>query len=392
MLTEQEIAKLRADALKILSPIKPADENTKADEKLLFTAQRSDAGRLLPQYFLVYFLFSDLLGFRNLGRFEKVAWSFPIDFEGQAYLIEHRKFGLGIFIQNKENEDSAKIIANKITKAVKKIKPFYNHLAEEAVINSKLNIENNNQGLFSRYNYLRKLFDKQIALYIKNKDVVKTKEYFDKDGKFRSSSSSMVGFKYLHQANWLAISCIDAFYSWTEHLFIHLTIVGHQLSEGEQIIKLIEAEWKEKFRRAIPIQDKEIKLIYDELLTVRQQLRNFVAHGAFGKNGNAFHFHSKTGAVPVLLNHNQTKNRFSLSGSLSFNELAVMDLIDKFIKLLWEGPLKPAMYYTQKLGLPTILTLAKNGQYEMAMSDFSIMEHFAEHISREIDNAANMDW
>jgi hypothetical protein len=37
-----------------------------------------------------------LLGFHDLGRFEKLAWSVPIDFEGIAYLIEYRKFGVGV--------------------------------------------------------------------------------------------------------------------------------------------------------------------------------------------------------------------------------------------------------------------------------------------------------
>ena len=84
-----DVDKYKSIALERLFPIKPVDENTETKKDFLFSATRSDAGRHLPDYYLVYFLFSDLLGFKNLGKFDKVAWSFPIDFNGKAFLIEY---------------------------------------------------------------------------------------------------------------------------------------------------------------------------------------------------------------------------------------------------------------------------------------------------------------
>lgn len=46
------------------------DNGTKAEKNFLFTAQRTDAGRKLIPYYLCYFLFVDLLGFKNLGQLE----------------------------------------------------------------------------------------------------------------------------------------------------------------------------------------------------------------------------------------------------------------------------------------------------------------------------------
>ena len=63
-----------------------------------------------------------------------------------------------------------------------------------------------------------------------------------------------------------------------------------------------------------------MKPFYDELVFVRRQVRNFVAHGAFGKQGEAFKFHSKAGAVPVMLPHKNKSNRFSLHEDMSFRE------------------------------------------------------------------------
>ncbi len=72
------IEKYKENALKILFPIKQVDDNTKANEKLLFFAERSDAGREIQDYYLVYFLFVNLLGFKDTGRSEKLAWSIQL--------------------------------------------------------------------------------------------------------------------------------------------------------------------------------------------------------------------------------------------------------------------------------------------------------------------------
>ncbi|EXZ22140.1 hypothetical protein M086_4133, partial [Bacteroides fragilis str. S13 L11] len=111
-------------ALQILSPIKPVDKNTIATKDFLLRARRSRASYDLPLYYLVYFLFAELLDFENLGQFEKVAWSFPIDYKGRAFLIEFRKFGIGVFVQDIErDEDDAAQIVKRINGAVKCARP-----------------------------------------------------------------------------------------------------------------------------------------------------------------------------------------------------------------------------------------------------------------------------
>lgn len=77
------IDRLKERVQKILEPIASAvEKGTKAEKNFLFTAERTDAGRKLPPYYLVYFLFVDLLAYTNIGQFEKVSWSVPIDFNG----------------------------------------------------------------------------------------------------------------------------------------------------------------------------------------------------------------------------------------------------------------------------------------------------------------------
>ena len=78
-----------------------------------FSARKTSASRQLPAPYLVYFLLVDLLGYKDLGRWEKLAYSIPVDFNGTAYLVEHRKLGLGLFAADPETqeEDATVVVA-----------------------------------------------------------------------------------------------------------------------------------------------------------------------------------------------------------------------------------------------------------------------------------------
>ena len=82
---------VEAAARSAIAPLTPGPT-----PKAFFGGQRTNAGRFLPPYYLVYFLLVELLGFKDLGHEEKVAWAVPVEFKGCHLTIEHRKFGLGI--------------------------------------------------------------------------------------------------------------------------------------------------------------------------------------------------------------------------------------------------------------------------------------------------------
>ena len=89
---------VREAALKAIGELVPAGPpKSKMEGRGLVLSSRTDGGRDLPPYYLVYFLLVDLLGFPNLGQWEKVAWTVPVRYRGRLYGIEHRKMGLGIF-------------------------------------------------------------------------------------------------------------------------------------------------------------------------------------------------------------------------------------------------------------------------------------------------------
>jgi hypothetical protein len=384
----QELEKIRDRARQAIAPILPANTETKADRDFLFSGQRTEAGRSLPPYYLIYFLLVDLLGFQNLGQFEKIAWSVPIDFEGAAYLIEHRKLGVGVFARDAVvDNDNAKRIVALIKRGVQVAQPFFRWMADNAVKDSKFNVINNGQRLFERYKYLRELYEGAASEAERRKEEKIITHHSATATSYHYRSSEL-----RRNAGWLAMAAIDAFFSWTEHIFIHLAILQECVTTGTEVADLIGADWGDKYKLALDIQQRDAKIHFDELAVIRRQLRNFVAHGAFGKAGEAFHFHSRAGAVPVALDYHSSKSKFTLSEGLNFDDAYAFSTIDKFITFLWSGSREPARIYIQDSDLPLILPMAQDGTYKLAMSSIAEMISFVDHLSARFDNAANMDW
>ena len=383
-----DIEILRKKIQKILDPIASAvEKGTKAEKDFLFAAIRTDAGRSLPPYYLIYFLFVDLLGYKNLGQFEKIAWSVPIDYNGTAYLLEHRKMGMGLFAADKDNQEAeCQEIVRKIKKAVKAAQPYFEWFANEAATQSKLNVLNHSTRLHDRYNFLVTEYKKKLKEAISRKDErIKTQHSED------SWSVHIPYYELKRQSEWLALSAIDAFYSFTEHVFIHAAILKGHLLTGEDVANLADKDWASKFKACLDVQDNVVKLHYDRLVAIKRQIRNYMAHGAFGKNGEAFQIHSGAGAVPLLMPHQKGKSRFSMQSGTEFREEEAIRTIEEFIQFYWESNDFPEVIYIRS-ALPSILTYASDSTYSNAMVSIDDMRAFVDYLVGVHDCAGNMDW
>ena len=125
---------------------------------------------------------------------------------------------------------------------------------------------------------------------------------------------------------------------------------------------------------------------------IRQQLRNYVTHGAFGKDGEAFSFHSSAGAVPLRLPHKRKRQAFRFGSGVDLDPTQAFEIIDRFESHLWNGWRAGAKLYIQDYELPTILSMATDGTYERARSSEQMMVDFTEQLARQFDAARNMDW
>jgi len=382
---------LRDRVMRTIAPIKCADTNTKADKNFLFIAKGSNSGRQLPAHYLVYFLLVDLLCFENLGRWEKIAWSIPIDLDGHAYLIEYRKFGLDIFAHDPtlEATEVARIVTL-INKGVRTAEPFFKWIANRAASESKLNVRNKATELYFRFDYLRGLYKTSIeSIEVEDSQKraagrVTLTDYCEQNG--------MPRFYTHREVSWLAIAVIEAFYSWTEHIFILIAILQGTITTAEQVSALALSDWSEKFRNALGISDRSTKVHYDALLTIKRQIRNVVAHGAFGKEGQAFDFHSSAGAVPVSFDLERRKTKYNLGPGLVIDDGDAMAAIDGFIAHLRTGPSRLALLYVQDGGLDVILPMAADGTYASAMKSERAMRDLVTKLCRQADTSANMDF
>jgi len=139
----RDIESLREQARRVLAPITPAAAPAGRTLDYWVGAKRTNAGRTLSPYYLIYFLLVDLLKFPSLGRGEKVAWVVPIDFNGTTFTIEHQKMGVGVFVPDPaKHEEGAKRIVALIRRGVAVAEPFFEWLAATAVSESQLNIIN----------------------------------------------------------------------------------------------------------------------------------------------------------------------------------------------------------------------------------------------------------
>ncbi len=397
-----EILSIREAALHVLRELEPAGApRSDVEGRGLMLSSRTNGGRGLPPYYLVYFLLIDLLGFPSLGQWEKTAWTVPVRYRGRLYGIEHRKMGLGVFAPNldpaarmsgtpsERAEEDARAITALVTKAVLIAEPYFQRRAEQAVSTSDLNVVNKSDGLFDRYEYFRDRFRALSDEAEQRKAERSIEKKTLADGSVIASGGSP-SFALRREAEWNAQAAIEAFFSWTEHAFIHLAILQGKLHSGDDVARVAESDWKAKFKAALDVAETQTKLHYDSLLDLRAQVRNFVAHGAFGKRGEAFRFHSGAGAAPVILTNNQ-RHIFSLTGRPAFDERLAIAEIDSFLQHLWSGARAPARHYVFS-SLPSILTYVGDGTYARAMHSEDEMKTFVERLSGQFDRAADMDW
>ena len=381
-----DIDKIRKQAQEAIRPLRGVESPNYAPWGGYWTT----SGEQLPEYYLVYFLLVDLLEFDHVGQFEKAAWGIPVDLDGYVLSIEYRKRGLGIVAYHgEEPEAAAAEIVRLINRGLPIAEPYFDWRAEQAAKGSEMNVLNRAPELHQRLEYLLALYEAKLSEYHARRDEITVEE---RNGMtvYSNESSAQLG----QEARWLATSVIESFFSWTEHAFIHLAILQGRCLTADDARELAGSQWRDKFQAAFDLDDDDIKRYYDALNRVRTRTRNFVAHGAFGKDGDAFQLHSTAGAIPVRLVRGTGTQQFRFGRTdlrQTTDDREDIALIKEFMAYVRSGPLEPAWLYID-LGGPANLVEAREGRYLKAMSSVEAMRRYAEEWEYLADMYMNFDF
>ena len=386
---------MKKRALGVIAPIEPASLSGEEWYRAVFGCQRIAPASELPEYYLVYMLLVDLLDFQCFGPREKVAWSIPFKFEGEVYFAEHRKLGLEVFGPAALSvAGTPERIVQRISKGVVSAEPYFKLQADRAIENSHLSVINLSNRLYDRYLFFLEQYRLKCTDADLNAGKVESTEYGD----------GLVGFSYpetrlRQEAEWLAFSVIDSFFSWSEHVFIHLAILQGHCPTGVEVAELMSNDdWSRKFKMALDISDDDVNRYHRDLLDIRQRFRNFATHGAFGRNKEGFAFLSGAGVVPMTLHHHEGPHSYRFGGNFHhYRSGAVfvgqeqIELIEDFMEFIRSGPLAPAWIYLDE-GLNPSLIASHRSRLSAAMESETAMERLVEFESRLVDMHLNMEY
>ncbi|NHO43108.1 hypothetical protein GOB83_13145 [Acetobacter fabarum] len=373
----------RQNALRAISPIEKLQVPSRSSGKLVVF-------RGIPShdYYLVFFLFVDLLGFKYLGPFEKVAYIIQLDFEGQQYSIVYAKFGMRIECSEGGNPEA---VYAAVKRGIKAARPYYLWRAKEASTTSNLNLESKCPQLWEKYVFLKEQSKMLLEKFESEKENRVVEKGYDEEGSLNWTTISFPAYDFRKQSVWLHETAVDAFFCWCEQALVHIAVLMCKLTTGKEIADLLRREFGEKCKLVFDLSVSDDKLVYDEILDLRTELRNYVAHGSFGKDGSTFQFHSRVGSVPlkILDNDNRSEFRFGTYNVRNWeNDYA---RIERFLSQLWSMGRGPARQYLET-GFPCVLTLATDGTYQQAMKSDEEMGKFIEVWAHMIDDSANMDF
>ena len=385
-----DFEKIRIAAREALGEITPAETPlSKRDLKGLMFSCATEGGRDLPPYHLVYFLLVEFLGFPNLGPRKNAAWAIPVLFQGRLYGIECRDGGQGIFAPSPDPDagmdtppgeaaqrDSLEI-AGLIGQALTVADPWFKWRAGQAASGSDLNVVNNSDWLFARYEYFRDRYRALRAEAEERKGERIITKGAIKDGT-PYTSVTVPSLKIEREADWIAQAAIEAFFSWTDHVFLHLSILQGRLRSGQDVARLAEADWKAKLETALDVSDPETGRYRGLLSGLHTQARGVAARGAFGREGEALWFHSGAGPASLHLTGDQS-HPLSLAECAALDPDEAISAMEGFIEHLWSGPREVMQEYIFS-GLPAFLLFAADGTYEKAIRSENHMARLVGHL------------
>jgi hypothetical protein len=283
-----------------------------------------------------------LVGARNLGRADKLAWEYPFMFRGRACSLALMKFGLRLYLEPRDDADDAadaREIVSKLAAASRLLeKNLLRSLVETQVGQNRIIVHNQMGQLRGIYQYFR---DLAREAYAGNGLLAKRFDEQHKDSiflqGFRSLPEQQEGF-------FATVAMITAYFSLLEHLFVFALAMTDFDPARDSLKEFIGLRLLEKYKRIFDLtRDQMAHSYYDRLHDVAEKWRNPYDHGGFDKKGGALSISlpAGLGVIPLILSDIRTHPTFHFmpERETSFDEVtALFDEIDAWLRQSYVGP------------------------------------------------------
>ena len=342
------------------------------DTKMEHSIKIEKLGIELPD--LLFFGFSELLGWEIHGPWEKVRYGIWLEFKARPFVFEHRKFGLAMLCSSEDRDSGlADEVLGRARGLVRLSERYLEAFGIERINTGHAGIQNLYPVLRERYALLREMAEEAMA----------------------EVNPEVADFLYLappmQKAAALGTAAVDAYFSVQEHLFA-LAIAFTEGVPESGLIEFLRGDWGSKFRTVLDLgQDPAIKGFYDRLLQIRREWRNPLAHGGFLSGRDSLFFSvPRFGMVPARLS--RTPRGVKLSFSLhpdTFEEL--MQTFDDFDSYLAAGPLRRAVEWAEA-GLDVLLDPRSLAEYREAMRSDELFDSLIQRTNYLDEQHMNMDY
>jgi len=279
-----------------------------------------------PPAYIVQILLLGILGFKNYGRMDKVLWHTYFRYKNRPFMIRDYKFGswtvkgLG---SDEEMVQLAKEIQNKIIKSSKVLdKVLYNELKSE-VEKERFYLNNVYHKLFSIYDF----YEEKVL------DTIRECEKFEKDIKKPEKISDIVEnfnikLTYEKTISKYSFALILSFFSFLEFL---LDVIYAFEQPNKKFFEFRKEKWNDRFKLVFSInKNKELKCLYDDLIIIKTNYRNPLAHGLTNEV-NLLILLPYVGLVPLSYEYLSDKTYY---GFVEIEKDDASKIIDTFRRLL----------------------------------------------------------
>jgi hypothetical protein len=324
-----------------------------------------------------------LLGSRNLGRGEKLAWEFTFSVDEISCAIASQKFGLrlyidrGAFAAEEEAEQFSRRIIGSVIAGQKVVeRDVLRPLGEAQNRAGNVTIRNQYGQLRRAYKYFRE--GVEIA--------------YAGEGRLATTRPPGGGWWLAperHEAWWNTFAMVVAYFSVLEHVLVGCLPFARFDPGVDNVVAFIGLKWNEKYKRIFYPSDTEATKFLTKLRAISEGYRNTYGHGGFDKFGATVAFHVPgVGAVPAVLSDIRTSPHFDFVPTAEADFADICSTFDEFEKWLSSGQFENAWAWITA-GLDYRFDEQFRRVVEDTSNDFGAFLQYSDYLA---DQAANMDW